>query len=91
VNGRFNLAYCGNGSFSACRSDIWQAIHTAADGLATTFGSQDPATWLKAGDRTGFQPGLIPNTMRTTNRPTFQQVLEFQHSWRWGWGRGPGR
>jgi len=91
VNGRFNLAYCGNGSFSACRSDIWQAIHTAADGLATTFGSQDPATWLKAGDRTGFQPGLIPNTMRTTNRPTFQQVLEFQHAWRWGWGRGPGR
>ena len=26
----------------------------------------------------GFTPGLIPNTMRTTNRPTFQQVLELQ-------------
>ena len=40
-----------------------------------------------AGEPTGFQPGLIPNTFRTTNRPTFQQVLEFQHQRRWrGWG-----
>ena len=37
-----------------------------------------PRGWATA-SRTGFQPGLIPNTMRTTNRPTFQQVLEFQH------------
>ena len=51
----------------------------AADQLATEFGNPDPATWLKTADRTGFQPGLIPNTFRTTNRPTFQQVLEFQH------------
>ena len=37
----------------------------------------DPGTWLKEGARTGFAPGLIPNTFRATNRPTFQQVLEF--------------
>ena len=28
--------------------------------------------------RTGFIPGLLPNTFPTTNRPTFQQVLELQ-------------
>jgi hypothetical protein len=81
VKGKFNLRYCGEGSFKTCRADLWAAVHTAADELATQFGSQDPSTWLKAGDTTGFAPGLIPNRFRTTNRPTFQQVLEFQRSW----------
>ncbi len=48
----------------------------AVEQLATEFGNREPATWLKTGDRTGFQPGLIPNTFRSTNRPTFQQVLK---------------
>ena len=38
----------------------------------------DPTKWLTTAARTSFIPGLIPNTMRATNRPTFQQVLEFQ-------------
>ncbi|MBA3262212.1 MAG: penicillin acylase family protein [Thermoleophilaceae bacterium] len=86
VDGRFNLSYCGEGSLRVCRDSLWISLHVAADGLAAQFGDPDPANWLKTGDRTGFQPGLIPNTMRTTNRPTFQQVLEFQRP-RWGWGR----
>jgi len=86
VNGRFNLRYCGEGSLKACRDSLWFTLHAAADRLAAQFGNQDPATWLGTASRTGFQPGLIPNTIRTTNRPTFQQVLEFQHP---RWRRGP--
>jgi hypothetical protein len=86
VKGRFNLHYCGAGSLKDCRNALWITVHAAADQLAAQFGSQDPTTWLGTASRTGFQPGLIPNTMRTTNRPTFQQVLEFQHPPRWHWG-----
>ena len=43
----------------------------------TTERGDDPSTWLKEGARVGFQPNLIPDTFRATNRPTFQQVLEF--------------
>jgi acyl-homoserine lactone acylase PvdQ len=82
VDGPFNLRYCGAGSLKECRDALWFTLHAQADQLATEFGNPDPATWLGAASRTGFQPGLIPNTMRTTNRPTFQQVLEFQHP-RW--------
>jgi hypothetical protein len=81
VDGRFNLSYCGEGSLKVCRDSLWITLHVAANQLAAQFGNPDPATWLKTASRTGFQPGLIPNTMRTTNRPTFQQVLEFQHPW----------
>jgi penicillin amidase len=79
VRGRFHLRYCGNGSLSACRTSLWAVVHQAADALAAQFGNQDPTTWRKTAGRTGFVPGLIPTTFRTTNRPTFQQVLELQH------------
>jgi hypothetical protein len=79
VRGRFHLRYCGNGSLSACRTSLWAVVHQAADGLAAQFGNHDPTTWRKTAGRTGFAPGLIPTTFRTTNRPTFQQVLELQH------------
>jgi hypothetical protein len=75
VTGKFNLRYCGNGSLSACRASLWAVVDQVAAGLATTQGS-DPTTWTSAASRTGFTPGLIPDTFRTTNRPTFQQVLE---------------
>jgi acyl-homoserine lactone acylase PvdQ len=79
VAGAFNLRYCGEGSLKVCRASLWFTLHATADSLTTKFGNPDPSTWLGEASRTGFQPGLIPNTMRTTNRPTFQQVLEFQH------------
>jgi len=84
VKGHFNLSYCGDGSLRVCRDSIWIALHVAADKLATDFKDPDPANWFKDTERTGFQPGLIPNTFRATNRPTFQQVLEFQHHRRHG-------
>ena len=78
VRGRFNLRYCGRGSLTACRKSIWKAIGQAADRLASRFRNPDPTSWREPGDRTSFDPGLIPNMFRTTNRPVFQQVLEFQ-------------
>ena len=79
VRGRFNLRYCGNGSLGACRASLWAALNRAVDVIAFTQGTNDPTAWRFTAGRTGFAPGLIPNTFRTTNRPTFQQVLEFQH------------
>jgi hypothetical protein len=87
VHGRFNLRYCGEGSLSECREALWAAVHTAADGLAQEFGP-DPTQWFEEADLTGFAPGLIDTKFRATNRPTFQQVLEFQRrGWGWHWGR----
>lgn len=51
-------------------------VDTVTAGLAAEYGSEDPNTWLMEGLRTTFQPGLIEDTMRATNRPTFQQLIE---------------
>lgn len=77
VVGPFNLSYCGGGSMSACADSLWQAIHTTADTLATQQGQPDPGLWTKTAAKTGFTPGLLTATFPSTNRPTFQQVLEF--------------
>jgi hypothetical protein len=74
---RFHLSYCGNGSLAPCRASLWAAVDEAAARLEAELGP-DPARWLKEAARTGFSPGLLPNTIRATNRPTFQQVLEFR-------------
>ena len=79
VKGPFNLHYCGAGSLADCRASLWTALDQAALSLTAKFGP-DPSTWLGPASRTGFTPGLIKDTMRTTNRPTFQQVIEFQSS-----------
>ena len=83
VKGEFNLSYCGDGSLRACRESLYAALAETANELAAEFGGeQDPAKWLRTANRTTFQPGLIPDTFRSTNRPTFQQVLEFQSRYR---------
>ncbi|HSP96822.1 MAG TPA: penicillin acylase family protein [Candidatus Dormibacteraeota bacterium] len=79
VVGPFNLSYCGGGVLATCSDSLWQAIDQAADLTATQLAQPDPALWRKLGARTGFIPGLLPNTIPFTNRPTFQQVLEFEH------------
>jgi hypothetical protein len=76
VRGRFNLRYCGGGSLSACRAALWAAIGQAGDALTVELNEPGPTRWLTTAARTGFAPGLIPNAIRTTNRPVFQQVLE---------------
>jgi Penicillin amidase len=76
VEGEFNLSYCGNGNLDICHTSLWLVVDAIAQELAAKVGN-DPCTWPTKGARTGFAPGLIPNTFRATNRPTFQQVLEF--------------
>lgn len=76
VEGAFNLSYCGNGFIDACRTSLWQVVEDVSQDLAATRGD-DPGTWLNDGTTLGFLPGLIPDRFRATNRPTFQQVLEF--------------
>jgi acyl-homoserine lactone acylase PvdQ len=80
VKGKFNLRYCGDGNFDLCRKSLWITLHVVDEQLAAQYGNREPSSWLKAGALTGFQPGLIPNKFRTTNRPTFQQVLQFDHT-----------
>jgi hypothetical protein len=78
VVGPFNLSYCGLGSLPACSASLWQAVHDVADALEAQQGQPSPGLWRKLAFTTGFIPGLIPNRFPTTNRPTFQQVLEFE-------------
>ena len=78
MRGQFNLRYCGSGNFSRCRTDLWAALDGAVKQVAATQSDPDPNNWRSTASRTSFVPGLLPNTMRSTNRPTFQQVLEFQ-------------
>ena len=78
VRGPYSRRYCGNGSLTACRKSLWSAIQAAAVKLSQRQGT-NPAAWYSSAtaERIGFIPGLIPFTMRWTNRSTFQQVIEF--------------
>ena len=86
VIGPFNLSYCGHGSspqLQQCAASLWQAVHDTADTLATQQGQQlpgDPGLWRGPAARSGFVPGVLPDTFPFTNRPTFQQVLEFDRT-----------
>jgi hypothetical protein len=75
VAGPFRLRYCGKGDLLACQMLIWSAIHHALEPLVAEQGAV-PGDWRGEASLTRFTPGLIPNTIRTTNRPTFQQVIE---------------
>jgi len=63
---------------AACQASIWAAIDAAGSSLAATQGP-DPAQWHSSAtaERIHFSGGLLPATMRWTNRPTFQQVISF--------------
>jgi acyl-homoserine lactone acylase PvdQ len=78
VRGAYSHRYCAHGSLKACRAALWRAIQAAANKLARTQGP-NPAGWHSSAtaERIHFIPGLIPFTMRWTNRSTFQQVIEF--------------
>ncbi len=76
VEGEFNVAYCGAGDLDACRDSLWAAVEDEVSALAAERGADVP-TWLPPGQRLTFAPGLIDNDFRATNRPTYQQLLEF--------------
>ncbi|MDX6513422.1 MAG: hypothetical protein QOE36_2926, partial [Gaiellaceae bacterium] len=76
VTGAFNVRYCGGGDLTACRASLWAALDAAGNELAAAQGA-DPAAWHAdaVGERIDF--GLLPDTMRWANRPTFQQLVSF--------------
>jgi hypothetical protein len=75
VRGKFNERYCGKGKLAACRRSLWRVMDQVSAKLAAKQGPT-PTAWREKGDRTTFVPGLIPDSIPFTNRPTFQQVLE---------------
>ncbi len=80
VKGPLRNRYCGNGDVNRCRADMWAAMEAAGAGLAAAQGP-DPAAWRADAvrERIRFLPGILPLTIRYTNRPSgIQQLLEFQ-------------
>ena len=60
------------------RSGLWAALDAAGNELAAAQGA-DPTAWRSdaTAERIQFAPGILPATMRWTNRPTYQQILSF--------------
>ena len=76
----FQNSYCGHGVKSACKQAIWNAIAAAGAELTAAQGTSNPAAWRAdaTAERIHFAPGLLPTTMRYTNRPSgIQQVITF--------------
>jgi acyl-homoserine lactone acylase PvdQ len=78
VRGPYATRFCGGGVLSVCRDALWAALDSAAADLARAEGS-DPSQWRSdaTAERIDFTTGILPDTMRWTNRPTFQQVISF--------------
>ena len=78
VRGAYSRRYCGNGDLAACRASLWAVIQSSADALAATQGT-DPNAWRSdaTAERISFTPGVLPDTMRWANRPTFHSLMEF--------------
>jgi acyl-homoserine lactone acylase PvdQ len=79
VMGAYSRRYCGNGDLAACRASLWTVIQASADALAAAQGT-DPNAWRAdaTGERISFVPGVLPDTMRWANRPTFHLLMEFE-------------
>jgi acyl-homoserine lactone acylase PvdQ len=77
----FKIDYCGAGKRGACRRKIWGALVAAGRDLTDEQGTADPAEWRAdaTAERISFVPGVLPTTIRYTNRPTgIQQVISFR-------------
>ena len=78
VRGPYSRRYCGAGVLATCREALWAAIDAAAAELESKQGPA-PSTWRSdaTAERIRFTSGVLPDTMRWTNRPTFQQLMSF--------------
>ncbi len=77
VVGPLTTRFCGLGDLGACRASLWAALDAAGAELEATQGS-DPTAWRATAERITFAPGILRDTMRGSNRPTFQQVISFR-------------
>jgi len=78
VSGKLAEQYCGHGALAACRTSLWSALDAAGNELQAAQGA-DPSAWRADAnaERIRFSGGLLADTMRWTNRGTFQQVMSF--------------
>ena len=78
VRGPFSRRYCGAGVLATCREALWAALDAAAAELEKAQGPA-PSSWRAdaTAERIRFTSGVLPDTMRWTNRPTFQQLMSF--------------
>ncbi len=78
VRAPYSRRYCGAGVLATCRDALWAAIDAAAAELEKSQGPA-PSAWRADAtkERIRFASGVLSDTMRWTNRPTFQQVISF--------------
>ncbi len=75
-----NVSYCGKGRLGACQRAVWRALAAAGQALTDAQGTANPRDWRAdaTAERIEFAPGVLPYTMRYTNRPSgIQQVISF--------------
>ncbi|MDX6656086.1 MAG: hypothetical protein QOH62_879 [Solirubrobacteraceae bacterium] len=75
----YTTKFCGAGDKATCQATVWQAFKDAGDTLAAAQGNDVSAWSLDTNaERIKFLPGLLPTTIRYTNRPSgIQQVITF--------------
>jgi acyl-homoserine lactone acylase PvdQ len=78
VRGPYSRRYCGAGVLVTCREALWTALDAAAAELESKQGPA-PSSWRAdaTAERIRFVSGVLPDTMRWSNRPTFQQLMSF--------------
>jgi hypothetical protein len=71
VKRKFDERYCGGGNRKTCATAVWKALEAIP-------GDPDALRADATKERIAFRPGLLPTTIRYTNRPTgIQQVISF--------------
>lgn len=75
----FGTRFCGAGDVGACAASLWTALDQAAAELESSQGT-DPNAWRADAtlERIRFAPGILTQTMRGSNKPTFQQAITFR-------------
>ena len=69
VQGAVQRRYCGDGNRAACARAVWAALEAVP-------GDPDAMRADATKERIAFRPGLLPTTIRYTNRPSgIQQVI----------------
>jgi hypothetical protein len=78
VRGQYSRRYCGRGVLVTCREALWAALDAAAAELEAKQGPA-PSSWRAdaTAERIRFTSGVLQDTMRWSNRPTFQQLMSF--------------
>ena len=78
VKGAYKTKFCGVGDLALCRAALWSALDAAAAELIAAQGSI-PSAWRADAtkERIQFTSGILADTMRWSNRPTFQQLMSF--------------